>query len=307
VFRSQHEDRGLARFRARAGLAAACVLILAAVGATQSASGATKAQWIVFSAYPTGVPPAQLFRIQTNGEGLAQITKGKTNATDPTFAPDGKRIVFARLGSGIFVVNLDGSGARRLTSGKQDIFPGWSPDGTRIAFLRQVKGEWRLFVMKASGRALQRLKHAPPSGRPTWSANSKSIFVPTRGALEKLDARTGHVQKHVTLAVDVPISASTSPNGRKVAYVGSRPSLPGCGEVSCVVFALYLGDLTRGKAQKFTNDGSPAGWSPDSKRLVFVFRGALTIWPVGGKAPSGTLQTGSNVAQGDAPPAWQPR
>jgi Tol biopolymer transport system component len=292
--------------RARIALGFACLLVLI-VGVTQSASGATTGQWIVFSAYPDGTPPAQLFRIQVNGEGLEQITKGKANATDATFAPDGKRIVFAALGSGIFVANLDGSGVRRLTSGKQDIFPAWSPDGTRIAFLRQFKGEWRLFVMKASGRALQRVKHAPPSGRPTWSADSKSIFVPTRGALEKLDASTGRVQKHVTLAVDVPISASTSPNGRKVAYVGSRPSLPGCGEVSCVVFALYLGDLTRSKTQKFTNDGGPAGWSPDSKRLVFVYRGALAIWPVGGKTPSATLKTGLHVAQADAPPAWQPR
>ena len=215
--------------------------------------------------------------------------------------------MFARLGSGIFVSNLDGSGARRLTSGKQDTFPGWSPDGTRIAFLRHVAGEWRLFVMKASGRALHRLKRAPPSGRPAWSANSKSIFVPTRGALEKLDAGTGRVQKHVTLTVDVPISASTSPDGRKVAFVGSRPSLPGCGEVSCVVFALYLGDLTSGKTQKFTNDGGPAGWSRDSKTLLFVYRGALVTWPVGSRNRSGTIKTGPHVAQADAPPAWQPR
>jgi Tol biopolymer transport system component len=111
----------------------------------------------------------------------------------------------------------------------------------------------------------------------------------------------------VTLFHDVPISGSISPNGRNVAFVGSRPSLPGCGEVSCVVFALYLGDLTNSKTKKFTNDGGPAGWSPDSKRLVFVYRGALTIWPVGGKTPSATLATDSHVAQADAPPAWQPR
>ena len=286
----------------------AFALVVLAVAITQVATGASTAtRWIVFSATPNGLPPAQLFRIQTDGTGLQQITKGKTHATDPAFAPDGKRIVFARLGSGIFVMNLDGSGARRLTSGKQDTFPVWSPDGTRIAFLRQAQGEFRLFVMKASGRALHRLKRAPPSGRPTWAANSKSIFVPTRGALEKLDAGTGRVQKHVTLALDVPVSASTSPDGRKVAFVGSRPSLPGCGEVSCVVFALYLGELARGKTQKFTNDGGPAGWSPDGKTLVFVYRGALTFWSVGGKARTGTLDTGAHVAQADAPPAWQPR
>jgi Tol biopolymer transport system component len=284
-----------------------CALAVLVVAATQTASAAAGPTWIVFSALPSGVPPAQLFRIQTTGEGLEQITKGKSPATDPAFSPNGKRIVFARLGSGIFVMNLDGSGLRRLTSGKQDIFPVWSPDGTRIAFLRQYRSEWRLFVMKASGRALHRLRLTPPSGRPSWTANSKSIYIPSRGALLKVDAGTGRQQKHVQLRVDVPISGTTSPDSSKVAFVGSRPSLPGCGEVSCVVFALYLGDVTRARLQKFVNDGGPAGWSPDSKTLVFVFRGALVLWNVGSRSRSSTIKTGSHVAQADAPPAWQPR
>jgi Tol biopolymer transport system component len=285
-----------------------CALAVLGVVATQAAGGASSAtKWVVFSALPDGVPPPQLFRVQTDGHGLQQITKGKTVATEPAFSPNGKRIVFARLGSGIFAVNLDGTGVRRLTSGKQDIFPVWSPDGTRIAFLRQYKKEWRLFVMKASGRALHRLRLAPPSGRPSWTANSKSLFIPTRGALLKVDARTGRQQKHVTLREDVPISATVSPDSSKVAFVGSRPSLPGCGEVSCVVFALYLGDVARARLQKFVNDGGPAGWSPDSKTLVFVYRGALVLWPVGARSRSATIKTGAHVAQGDAPPAWQPR
>ena len=31
------------------------------------------------------------------------------------------------------------------------------------------------------------------------------------------------------------------------------------------------------------------------------------IESLGGKTPLGTLETGSHVAQADAPPAWQPR
>ena len=107
--------------RARIALGVACLLVLI-VGATQSASGATKVQWIVFSAYPDGVPPAQLFRVQTNGEGLEQITKGKFTATDPTFAPDGKKIVFARLGWG--------SSSPTSTAAA----PAGSPPGSRTSF-----------------------------------------------------------------------------------------------------------------------------------------------------------------------------
>src|SRR6266536_651598 len=284
-----------------------CALVVLSAVAAQTAGGApVAARWIVFSALPDGVPPAQLFRIQTTGEGLEQITKGKNPATDPAFSPNGKRVAFARLASGIFVMNLEGSGVRRLTSGAHDIFPVWSPDGTRIAFLRQHRTEWRLHVMKASGRGLHRLKLAPPSGRPSWTANGRSIFIPGRGALQKVDARTGRPQKHVQFREDLPISATTSPDSRKVAFVGPRPSAPGCGEVSCVVFALYLGDVSRARTQKFVNDGGPAGWSPDSKTLAFVYRGVLALWPVGAGTRS-TLKTGSHVAQADAPPAWQPR
>jgi Tol biopolymer transport system component len=283
-----------------------CALVVLGVGVTQAAGGASSPTWIVFSALPGGMAPAQLFRIQTTGTGIQQITKGKSPATDPAFSPDGKRVVFARLGSGIFVVNLDGSGLRKLTSGARDIFPVWSPKGTHIAFLRHYKNEFRLYVMTPSGRALHRLRLAPPAGRPSWTANGKSIVIPSLGALATVDARTGREQKHVQFTTDLPISATVAPNGGNVAFFGSRPSIPGCGETSCIVFAVYLADVSPAHVRKFVNDGSPAGWSPDSKRLIFVYRGGLALWPVG-SGPRTALTTGSNIAQADAPPAWQPR
>ncbi len=250
---------------------------------------------------------AQLFRIETSGAGLEQITTGRKPATAPSFSPDGKRLVFVRLGSGIFAMSLGGSGLRRLTSAPRDQFPVWSPDGKHIAFLRLYKNAWRLHVMSPSGQAQHRLPLAPPGGRPSWTADSKSIFIPMQGALQKVDARTGRQQQRIAVTIDLGTSNATtlSPNTRRVAFVAPRPSTPNCEDVSCAVFALYVADVGR-RARRFANDTGPAGWSPDGSRIVFVHRGALSLAPVAGGKRT-TITVGADAPAGDAPPAWQPR
>ena len=294
----------------RARLSILGALVALGVAAAHAAAGVSdETRWIVFSASPKGLPPAQLFRVQTTGDGLEQITTGSKAATDPASSPDGKRIVFARLGSGIFVVDLDGGGLHRLTRGAHDHFPVWSPDGKHIAFLRVYRKAWRLHVMNPSGGAQRRLPLAPPAGRPSWSADSKSIFIPGEGALDQVDARTGRAQKRFPVTrLDPAISqaATLSPNSRSVAFVGQAPSAPGCGDVSCVVFALHVAGLPSGRTRRLADGTGPAVWSPDGKTLVFVYRGALYLWPVAGGKPT-SIATGDEEAAGDAPPAWQPR
>ena len=60
-----------------------CALAVLGVVMAQAAGGAPPATlWIVFSAYPDGSTSTapQLFRIQTNGDGLQQLTTGKLPA-----------------------------------------------------------------------------------------------------------------------------------------------------------------------------------------------------------------------------------
>jgi Tol biopolymer transport system component len=289
------------------GAAVALPLLAAAHGA----SGASPTPSIVFAAHPDGSGTPQLFRVQTTGEGLQQFTTGRLQATAPAFSPDGTRIVFGRLGSGIFRVNLDGTGLRRLTSGGRDSYPVWSPDGRRIAFVRLYRAQWRVNVMSASGGGQHRLPQAPPAGRPTWTADGKGMFVPSGGDLIRIDSRTGKVLEYYGLAFDVQTAqtATVSPDGRRVAYVGPRASTgpPDCGEGPCPQYGLYLANVRRPhRARRTFNDTGPAGWSPDGKTLVFVSRTALTTWPVAGGA-STPIASAPHVATGDAPPAWQPR
>ena len=219
--------------------------------------------------------------------------------------------MFLRLGSGLFCVKLDGSGLRRLTSGIRDSYPAWSPDGKRIAFVRPFKADWRLNVMSASGSKLRRLPQAPPAGRPTWTADGKAILIPASGDLVRVDARSGKVMKYYGLTLDLQSAqtATLSPNRRKIAYVGPRVSTgpDDCGEGPCPQWGLYLANVPKPhRAKRIVNDTGPAGWSPDGKSLVFVSRGALTLWAVASKQRT-AISTGPHIATGDAPPAWQPR
>jgi len=294
-------------------LSAAAVALLLAVVAVHAAAGAPATpRWIVFSAHPNGsAGPLQLIRVQTNGAGLQQITTGGKPAIEPSFSPSGTKIVFARLGSGLFLMNPNGSGLKRLTSGARDIYPVFAPDGKRIAFLRPFKTNWRVHVVAASGGAVRRLPNAPPAGRPSWSADGKSLLIPSGGDLIQVHAQTGNVQRYAGLNLDIQSTqnATVSPDGRSIAYVGPRPSTgpEDCGEGPCPQYALYLARVPAPhRPRRLLNDTGAAGWSPDGKTLAFVARGELTLWTVASGART-TVATKPHVAVGDSPPAWQPR
>ena len=81
-------------------------------------------------------------------------------------SPDGTHVVFTG-GDGrhrdIYVVQSDGSGLRRLTSGTDDGEPGWSPDGQHIVF----DGALGIEVMNADGSDQTRIFRA--GGSPAWA------------------------------------------------------------------------------------------------------------------------------------------
>jgi dipeptidyl aminopeptidase/acylaminoacyl peptidase len=296
--------------RRRWPIVGALVLALVALVQPVSRAATPSGGVIVFSAYPNGAGVSQLFHVQADGQGLAQLTTGRRAATSPDFSPDGRRIAFVRLGSGIYSIAQDGTGTARLTSGRRDSYPVWSPDGRRIAFLRPYRAEWRVYVMSFTGKGERRLPQAPAAGRPSWAPNGKAILIPSAGDIVRIDARSGKVLKYYGLRLDLLSShaATVSPGGQMVSYVGPRnPTGPeDCGEGPCPQFGLYLARLPKPhRARRIANDTGPAGWSRDGQSLVYVARGVLTLRTV---AVTGTtsVATGPHVATGDAPPAWQP-
>jgi hypothetical protein len=284
--------------------------VLLAIAAAATAGASAERRWIVFSAAPAGQNIEQLFRIHPAGDGIQQITTGAYSSIAPAFSPHGKRIAFARLGVGILVVNVDGTGLRRLTTNGRDSYPAWSPDGRNIAFVRPYKAAWTAHVMSSSGGAQRRLTQSPPSGRPSWTAGG--LLIPSGGDLLKIDSRNGHVQKYYGAEIDAVWGLNTvalSPNRSTITYVGARGADPGdkeCGEGPCQRFALYKESILTKvkKPQRVVKDAGPATFSPNGTQLAFVAHGGLVLWSLAA-GTSTTIPTGDATPTVSAPPAWE--
>jgi len=77
--------------------------------------------------------------------------------------------------------NRDDSGHVQLTSGGNDSFPAWSPDGKTIVFHREDGGNVDLYAMNADGSNVRWLTDAPgPDTLPEFTPSGEIIFRSAR-------------------------------------------------------------------------------------------------------------------------------
>ena len=90
-------------------------------------------------------PTTDVHLMNPDGSGLVDITSSPGEDSWPAWSPDGSMITFHSrrddpLGEEIYRMNADGSNVVRLTNNTGpvqrgfDIFPAWSPDGSRIVW-----------------------------------------------------------------------------------------------------------------------------------------------------------------------------
>ena len=133
-----------------------------------------------------------VFVVRKDGSGLVRVNPpGTTSWLDAqSWSPDGKQVALVasrdgHSGNAVFVVNADGTGARRITPWNVTLRADWSPDGQWIALdMSDAEPVPRdLFLVHPDGTGLRKItsnEDNKMSFAPAWSADSKTLLVMRR-------------------------------------------------------------------------------------------------------------------------------
>lgn len=138
-------------------------------GNSDNASFSSRGDKLVFESDRAG-SGKQIYVMNADGSRQRAVTNDSGSNTDARFSPDGSQIVYASrrppedaANSGIYVMNADGTNARRLVASGalSDGQPTFSPDGRSVVFSSiQSDNMGSLYSIRTDGTALTRLTNA---------------------------------------------------------------------------------------------------------------------------------------------------
>jgi TolB protein len=266
--------RGVIRTTVVTATAAACLIGVPTSGATfRGVNGL-----LVYQAQAG--KHIQLFTIRPEGTGRRQITHLRdSDALNPAWSPDGRRIVFARdyaVGTGherldIVTVNADGGGLHGMALRGLNGDPTWSPDG-RILWLRPGG----FAISRAEGNGFRMIRVAGENSSPTVSPDGRQIAFRRqlgehKSAIFVVNAKGGHARRVVAPVGGVADKIDWSPDGSRIVL--SAPEFGDGQHASSNVFTIRpdgsgLRQLTHSRGGNVNNGAD--SWSPDGKRIAFV-------------------------------------
>jgi Big-like domain-containing protein/WD40 repeat protein len=213
----------------------------------------------------------------------------------PTWSPDGSQLAveFIRavfyddinhwtdFSSDLYVLVV-GEEPRALTTDGQSRKPSWSPDGSRIAFVKrpaQYSGS-HIYVIGADGGSPTRLTQREGLyDTPRWSPDGGRLAFSdlnnTQHDVYVMNA-DGTALRNITSHAGYDAEPSWSPDGGKIAFISDRQG----GRTE-----LFVAGAAGGAPQRLTALGGTITapvWSPDGRQIVFTLVWSPSpSWPPG--------------------------
>ena len=213
----------------------------------------------------------------------------------------------------IYLINVDGSGVRRLTdSPRLDGFPAWSSDGERLAFSSaRDGGQSEMYVMDADGSGQRRLTHTPETESFfSWSPDGERIaytaYFGDRPYLAVMNADGSEQRRLGDASLIRRLMGTTakeeqpvwSPDGQKIAFSSEDE-----GEI----YAMKADGSGRTRLTDTPGyDHWPPTWSPDGTRIAFTTENKkrTEVYVINSDG-SGLTRLTDDLGE-DFYPAWRP-
>lgn len=251
---------------------------------------------MAYSSASTG--QTQLALVDRAGKELGLVGQA-SNYVRPWLSPDGKRVAVDGVDSqgnrDIWLVELASGNPTRFTfDPATDIFPVWSPDGSRLVFSSDREGPRNIYQKNATGAGKEELLLKTDANifPVDWSPDGRFVLYTVSNTKTKLDLwvlpLTGDQKPFPFLQTEAnERSARFSPDGRWIAYTSDESG----------VHEIYLQSFPESgsKRQISTNGGYWLAWRRDGKELFYIATDKK-VMAVAVKADGPTFEVGTPKA-----------